>query len=184
MRLKVAIVFALTVSVALACHADSLLTYKLDYCTGANQKSLVIAGVDGATAGNDNEQPLGSPSSTAVVMAVHKTAETNGWNGDTGFYLSDARQTLAPGGSVTVENVYLWAGPDAPQGDLHVGLYPQPFVESGLTYKLTLVSVPSGVTYSGPTEWGINDKLITLPFYSTSDGTTGYKFKIEITAAQ
>jgi hypothetical protein len=50
-----------------------------------------------------------------------------------------------------------------------------------------LVSVPSGVTYSGPYEWDLplaatklTYQLASLPAYKTDDPLTSYRFEIEI----
>ena len=55
-------------------------------------------------------------------------------------------------------------------------------MSSGLSYRLMLMSIPDSIDYKGPTQWGPEDTGIRLPFYSTNDGTTGYRFNAVITA--
>ena len=38
------------------------------------------------------------------------------------------------------------------------------------------------MTYTGPTQWGIDHGTITLPYYANYDGLTGYHFRMEFTA--
>jgi len=144
---------------------------------------FLAIGLADQTSGFDNEQALQTPVPSGILVAVHKQNGTN-WTAPTGFYRNELRETADAGTTVVIDDIYLWATPDVRKTDLHLCQVTPPLLAEGLTYKLKLVSVPSGVTYSGPTEWDTSDKVITLPFYSTSDGTTGYKFKIEITAAQ
>ena len=80
-------------------------------------------------------------------------------------------------------DIYLWATPGTESQDLHLRLQDGPSLD-GVTLTLALVSIPSGVTYTGPTEWGSETTDIVLPFYSADDGKTGYKFRVTITAAQ
>lgn len=144
---------------------------------------FLATGLANQTSGFDNEQVIQTPLPSGILVGIYKQNGT-GWTAPTGFYRNELRETVATGNTAVIEDIYLWATPDVQQTDLHLCQITPPLLAEGLSYKLKLMSVPNGVTYNGPTEWGASDKVITLPFYSTNDGTTGYKFKIEITAAQ
>jgi len=144
---------------------------------------LDIADGRNASSGSDGETAWPAQSSSGVLVGIYKTNGTDGWNGTTGFYGEDIRETLQGGASITFNDIYLWATPGTESQDLHLRLQDGPSLD-GVSLTLSLVSVPSGVTYTGPTEWGSETTDIVLPFYSTDDGKTGYKFRITITAAQ
>lgn len=132
---------------------------------------------------DDEGRMSGSGSQTGLNFAIYNIDGTDGWNGTTGFYHDDIRLPMNPGQTRGIDRIYLWAGIFAPEQEMYVD-WPQGGAQwtSGLTYKLTLVSVPTGIQYSGPWEWGFNHERIALPFYSSSDGTTGYRFRMEFTA--
>jgi hypothetical protein len=115
-------------------------------------------------------------------IGIYKTMGVDGWDWDTGFYMEDYRPAINRGQTLTFNKIYVWADPTVPAGqDILLYRLLGPKVSSNVTYKLTLVSTPEGVTYSGPWEWGAYHDTIVLPFFSTDDGTKGYEFKAEFT---
>ena len=60
----------------------------------------------------------------------------------------------------------------------------EPFLDPGVSFSLSLVSIPQGVEYTGPTTWGPETSEITLPFYSTDNGESGYKFRLTVNVSQ
>jgi len=154
---------------------------KGDSAAGAK---LVAASNQQATDGFDSEDRWTGSVPDGILVGIHKTNGTDGWDGTTGFYVNDVRPAPTQGGTTTIDNIYVWASSGLPSQNMHLHLDSAPQIGADATCKLYLVSVPNGVTYNGPTEWTIPHGDIVLPFYSTNDGTTGYKFRIEITAAQ
>ena len=92
-----------------------------------------------------------------------------------------AEELLQPGQTLVINNIYLWAEPDAADPSIQFQQMAW-FAQGGVTYTLSLVSIPDGVNYPGPREWGPGTSQIALPFYGTNDGRTGYKFRAEFTA--
>lgn len=161
--------------------------YQVYYHTkgdSAGGVKVAAIGDSQATTGFDQEYLWTGSTPEGVLIGIHKTNGTDGWNSTTGFYADDARPAPTQGNSTTIGDICIWASSGLASQNLHLCLDPATSLATGLTCKLYLVSVPNGITYSGPTEWTIPHSDIVLPFYSTSDGTTGYKFRIEITAAQ
>ncbi len=144
---------------------------------------FLIQGYSWATNGDDGstlDMPISKAPNVPINVAAYKSNGQDGWNGANGFYTSDWRTTLAAGQTIT-EDIYVWATPDTSSENIVVsGSWSG---DAGITYTLRLISIPDGITYNGPTQWTTSVNII-LPFYSTSDGTTGYRFKVEITAAQ
>jgi hypothetical protein len=169
------------------CFADeSELRYKIIYqaeeggCVGTQ---VCVVGFEGAGPGFDGEElwPLSPPA--AVLVGIRKVKGADGWDGTTGWYTGDIRDNLSPGANTTVDGIYMWAVTGTEGQDMHLRLtmawlYPS---ENG-RLRLSLVSIPQGVDYTGPTTWGPETTEITLPLYSTDDGTTGYKFQMNVFA--
>lgn len=121
-----------------------------------------------------------NPSPTGVLLGFYNVDGINEWDSTTGWYSGTARELVSTGTSVVIDNLYLWATTGTPSQNLQLYLQGNSWIPSSLNYKLSLISAPDG--YTGQTEWGITDTIITLPFYSTDDGTTGYRFRAEFTA--
>ena len=135
-----------------------------------------------ATDGFDGELVVSVPHGPRwVYMLPYKTPGVDGWNGPEGFYSCDSRAPLQPGQTLVINNIYLWAEPDAADPSIQFQQMAW-FAQGGVTYTLSLVSIPDGVNYPGPREWGPGTSQIALPFYGTNDGRTGYKFRAEFTA--
>lgn len=187
MKLKFLLVL-MHILLASGCFAQgNPLAYKLHFHTNNGYTDGAIIAVGAASNGTsayDGEEAWPGSSSTGVLLAIHRTNGVDGWNHDTGFYSGDIRETLSPGNNITINGIYLWATPGTQNQELHVYPDARPYLDQGVSYSLKLVSVPEGITYTGPTEWGSETTDIGLPFYSTDDGKTGYKFRITITAAQ
>lgn len=180
------ILIVLLLALASACFGSDY-QYRLYYKSKGDNvggTKILAASKSQATNSFDNEHSWTGSIPQGVLVGIHKTNGVDGWGGATGFYVDDIRPVLTQGGSTIINDIYVWATPDVSSQNLYLCLYPAPLLGTGLAYKLYLVSVPNGVTYNGPMEWTIPHNDITLPFYSTTDGTTGYKFKVEITAAQ
>ncbi|MEI6915905.1 MAG: PEP-CTERM sorting domain-containing protein [Armatimonadota bacterium] len=116
----------------------------------------------------------------SVYALFWRQSGVNGWNGPTGYFVNDFRGPVAPGQTKIVDNLYLWAEPEVPQQPLVLQPLLLYFGPDILSYKLRLVSVPAGITYNGPYVWyGIHGDIM-LPYYSSADGSTGYRFQAEI----
>lgn len=143
-----------------------------------------------ATDGYDEERKLNEPYSSYPNMniALHKVAGIDGWNWDTGFYEQDFRESIFPGQSVAFD-FYVWADPSVDNREMTLAITRLSLADD-MNYRLSLLYTPSGTTYSGPNEWSVSgpcnefgDTIIAiLPFYTTDNGLTGYKFRAEITA--
>jgi len=139
-----------------------------------------------STDGYDNQYwdvPLDTQSHPKpFYVATYKTNGVDGWNAADGFYAVDSRSKLSAWQTV-IEDIYLWAAPSTPaEGILLWFAADAPF--QGGTFTLRLVSVPNGIAYTGPTVWGLSDQYYIgpFPYYSTTDGRTGYHFQAEFTA--
>ncbi|MDO8588081.1 MAG: PEP-CTERM sorting domain-containing protein [Armatimonadota bacterium] len=117
----------------------------------------------------------------AVSAGIRKVTGVEGWDGPTTFIMWDYRSALAEGERKT-EDIFVWANPGTQSQDILFYREGSQFLPTGVSYKLSLVSVPNGVTYTGPTQWGPDQGMITLPFYSTDDPLTGYRFLAEVSA--
>ena len=131
------------------------------------------------TDGYDDELAMGTKRD-AVNLAFYKQSGVHGWNRESGFYMTDRLPAIQPG-ATTTDDFYLWGQPGSAVQDFGMSKVLAGATE-GVTYKLWLLSVPHGVTYTGPTQWGIDHGTITLPYYANYDGLTGYHFRMEFTA--
>lgn len=122
-----------------------------------------------------------NPSPTGVLLGFYNVNGTNGWDSTTGWYDTTMRESVSAGHSVTIDNLYLWASSGTPSQNLQLQI-DYLMIDPNIVYKLTLLSVPTGVNYTGRTAWGTGDTTITLPFYSTNNGTTGYRFRADFAA--
>jgi|GEM_PF-2770552 len=119
----------------------------------------------------------------SINLGIYKETGQEGWNSDPGFLVREMRPTLHAGETAVIREIYLWAGAAVQPIDyLELNILQPAQMAQGLSYRLMLMSIPDSVTYKGPTEWGPEDTGIRLPFYSTNDGTTGYRFHAVITA--
>jgi len=143
---------------------------------------MLLSTKPGATDGFDSEALISSVPAKDIYFALHNIqGVTPGWNGDTGFYWTDYRLPLEAGETRSIDNLYLWAVPGTTGQNLVIGLCGG--MSEGLSYKLTLVSIPAGINYSGTRVWDQNNnQLIVLPMYTASDGLTGYHFQAQFTA--
>ena len=116
-----------------------------------------------------------------IHAGIRKVNGVHGWDGPTEFYIVDYRAPLLDGQRKT-EDIFIWADTGAYSQDILLYLHGPPYLSPGVSYQLSLVNVPNGVTYTGPKEWGPDHGTITLPFYSTDDPLTGYRFLAEVTA--
>jgi hypothetical protein len=115
--------------------------------------------------------------SVPIYVATYHTDGVAGWNAASGFYDHDARPPLMPGQSRT-EDIYLWAESGAPTDGMRIDYSTATTPNWSLT--LNLVSVPSGVTYTGLRTWGLSSTgtwIGLFPYYVTTDGRTGYHFQ-------
>lgn len=132
--------------------------------------------------GYDYELPNTTPfRPVEIALTFYKENGGDGWDGPTGFYVDDYQACLQPGQTAVVGDIYLWAGPAVTPTNLQLYIF-ESHLDPGLTYKLRLVQIPLGITYTGPREWGPNHGVISLPFFATDDFTKGYMFRAEITA--
>lgn len=118
----------------------------------------------------------------SINLGIYKETGQEGWNGDPGFLVREMRPALQAGETAVIREIYLWAGTAVQPTDLELNMLLPPELSPGLSYRLMLMSIPDSVTYKGPTDWGPETTSIVLPFYSTDDGTTGYRFHAVITA--
>jgi hypothetical protein len=132
--------------------------------------------------GFDGEELWPPAQHPGVLIGFFKENGVAGWNSTTGFYSTDIRETIAPGGGITVDGLYLWATPDTSVQNLRVSLGSASYLPEGVKCTLYLTSIPKDVDYSGPSHWTLGIDEVSLPYYSTSDGRTGYKFYAVISA--
>lgn len=164
---------------------DGALAYKIGY--EAENGSYFASGIcvwavqDGSK-GFDGEDAWPFMPSSGILLGIRRVESIDGWNHDTGWYTGDTRETLSVGQSIAIDGIYMWAVPGTPSHDMHLHLL-EPFLYPGVSFGLSLVSVPAGVEYEGPRTWGPEVSEIALPFYSTDDGESGYKFRLDVSAA-
>lgn len=118
---------------------------------------------------------------SAWRAGVYHVSGQDGWDGGTGFYMYDRRAPLQPRQTKTWM-LYIWAMPGTSPADFGCAWFQ--YVDPSVAARMELVQKPSGIT-GGPalgTVWTQAPGLMTLPFYSTSDGLTGYAFKFSLTA--
>lgn len=166
-------------------HCHARYDYQVIYLPHAGPTvgtKIILESNENATNGFDGEWKLVLPSpGNPLHIATYKSPAVDGWNGPEGFYSQDLRTPLAPGQTAVFNDVHLWAEPGTPSHDIQLEL--MSWVDrTAVTGRLFLLSIPNGVTYSGVREWGLDDQYVTLPFYSTDDGRTGYRFRAEFSA--
>ncbi len=179
MKLKAILVFLLLSTITGRCFATQY-TYFFEYRTTDPgwKMSFNTWGSDSYEVGRDYPMTGGS---YPVNVGLYKETGVQGWDGPSGFYILDARAPLAAG-DTAIQTIYLWASGQTASQNLNLYQSNSYSLSPGLTYKLSLVSLPVGIIYTGPREWGADHGTITLPFYAAEDGTTGYKFLATITA--
>ncbi len=101
------------------------------------------------------------------------------WEGPTGFYSGDLMGPIAPGGSKTWCDIYMWAQdytPSTPGQTSFGAISNWPVTPTGYTAEISLVHIPASANWTGPTDFWINlsqtdgqDVLITLPIATLSD---------------
>lgn len=182
LNMMLIVVLLLVSSSVCLCQEAGLVKYQVKGSYSARERYLYLTFDKPYSTGFDGEFKL-SPNAypNSILIGIYKTMGIDGWDWDTGFYTADHRPPLNPGQTLTFNKIYVWADPTVPAGQdillsRNIGLK-----NPNVTYKLTLVSTPAGVSYSGPWEWGADHDTIVLPFFSTDDGTKGYEFKAEFT---
>lgn len=138
--------------------------------------------VTGATGASDDSSggdiQLGQYSyDKPLYVAFYKSYGVEGWNAANGFYVCDSRAALLAG-QVKTEDIYVWAAPGTSAESILLNAGGGGYDNSYVVYALKLVSTPSGITYTGPTQW-TTAANITLPFYSTANGLAGYHFQAQ-----
>jgi hypothetical protein len=180
-KFALALALVLTASAAVA---QSPYSYYLHYHSNTLQKAILQSNPESVLGYDKWDAGLGNPpwfGPDSITVAVHKENGKYGWDADSEYLVKESRSPLASNQTEVFEDIYLWAQPAAAPGNLGLSIY-QYNLAPGVTYTLRLVAIPQGVTYTGPTEWtGMHDP-ITLPFYSTDNPLTGYRFRAEFTA--
>lgn len=100
----------------------------------------------------------------------------------TGWYVYDFHDPLALGQSIAIDDIYVWAVPGTAADNIYLRPHLDPFPNPGWSYSLSLISIPQGIGYTGPTTWGPEMSEIILPFYSTDNGENGYRFQLNVSA--
>ena len=170
-----AVLFSLLGALPASAEYGSNIMYR---CTDPGWKLFLVTSPP-YTDGYDNEMAMGDER-LAVNLAFYKQNGVHGWNRESGFYITDKLPGIQPG-ATTTDDFYLWGQPGSAAQDFSMSKVLANTTE-GVTYKLWLLSVPAGVDYTGPTQWGIDHGTITLPYYANYDGLTGYHFRMEFTA--
>jgi len=111
-------------------------------------------------------------------------AQIDGWDGTDGFYRNDYRAPLLPGESKSWV-VYFWAANGSTPSNASLGFNWSLNSGPDVVGKVEYIQAPQGIV-GGPevgTVWTTaGDHWVQLPYYSTSDGLTGYAFKLTLTA--
>ncbi len=193
MNYRISIIAVVLLTIGSACFGgvyDNYSSYKLHYtATGdipypGDWYLSIVCSVIASKGKDDSEHPFPATLPSGALVGVYKVQGVDGWDSATGFYDSDAQQPMLKGTTRTIDGIYLWATPGSFSSKLYVRLGSSPWLGGYpfMSYKLSLLTIPTGINYTGPREWGINDTVIALPYYTTNDGTTGYKFQMEFTA--
>ncbi|MEI6915860.1 MAG: hypothetical protein WCL39_12060, partial [Armatimonadota bacterium] len=169
--------------VFLACMQPCSGSYGVTYTTNEGPKTILYGDIVGPTNGYDNEPIQDTSRQDWIYFSFWHEAGADGWDGPTAFYEFDFRGLLSSGQTLNIDSLYMWAGTGVPAQSMVLHLISPPqFTPNIASYKLRLVSIPAGITYNGPYVWYGNHGDITLPYYSSADGTTGYRFQAEISA--
>jgi len=182
-RLYVIVAAPLLLLVAPCCSAQydySVTGWAAFSPQGVIGSKVSTRGRQGFLNGFDGELPL--TGQYPCYVSIYKTASVDGWNGVSGFYWADYRPPLSLTRRSVVEDVYAWVDMAAWQYGFTVVIGPSA-LEPGVRYRLTLLSVPHGVAYTGPTEW-YDNAAISLPYYATDNGLTGYHFRVELSVPE
>lgn len=134
----------------------------------------------GSLDGFDGTDRLASPSDGWNCGTYH-IKNQDGWLGDMGFYASDLRAALTPSESKTW-TFYVWAVPGTTPSDRWFTGSLWTSDPANLNAVLEYIQKPAGID-GGPavgTTWNAGLDIL-LPFYSTSDGQTGYGFRLTLT---
>jgi len=129
---------------------------------------------------HDVYDSLAYVSNSGWTGGSYHVAGMDGWDGSTGFYYEDVGAYMQPGETKTWL-LYIWAVPTAAPSDLTLrwgsGMYSDPSVSA----QLECVQKPAGVV-GGPSVGTIwtSPPTMTLPFYTTSNGLTGYEYKFTL----
>ncbi len=101
------------------------------------------------------------------------------WQGQTGFYVADFRGPIAPGGSKTWSDIYLWDQnyPLTTPGQFNFGIVSDwDATPSGYTAEIVLDQIPASADWTGPTDFRVDLSqtagryaFITLPIATLSD---------------
>jgi hypothetical protein len=149
--------------------------------------------MDGASSGYDmldDTTSLWGDQTSTVFAAFRRDRGVSDWDGDSGWYSSQALPPPSTGSSITVTGLYVWAGQSYAYDTFNIG-YMDPGFPNPQEWKRTLrlVKVPDGIAYSGPREWDVPLSVTkvgaamlpdaSLPAYRTDDPLTGYQFEIE-----
>ncbi len=118
------------------------------------------------------------------LAGSYRISGQDGWTGVTGFYSRDVRAPLLPGETKTWM-VYVWAVPGSSAQDFGSEWgWAVSSRDQSVEAKLEYIQKPSGVI-GGPslgTIWTTPPTTLILPYYSTSNGLTGYGFRYTLTA--
>lgn len=183
MRLRLLTIFGLLLAMGQGCFASNY-NYKIWLWTQSSPATGSFAAITAdpeASKGHqwgENIWP-DNPSPTGVLLGFYNVEGTNGWDTTTGWYDATLRESVSASHSVVVDNLYLWASPGTPSQNLQLQIN-YLVMDPNIAYKLTLISAPA--SYTGQKVWGTGDTTITLPFYSTSDGRNGYRFRADFLA--
>ncbi|MBI2843603.1 MAG: PEP-CTERM sorting domain-containing protein [Armatimonadetes bacterium] len=183
-RLRVGVTFIATLLLAAICPAQAVIYPGLGgWSTGAwstGQFGISMGTGGRALDGFDHYDTLATVSSSGWTGgSYHDVAD--GWDGPTGFYNVDARAYMLPG-ETKIWLLYIWAVPGSAPSDLSLAwespVYSDPLVLAQLEY----IQKPQGIT-RGPELWTVwtTPPSFVLPFYSASNGLTGYGFKFTLT---
>lgn len=129
--------------------------------------------------------PLSTITTYSYYVASYRTDGVEGWDFSNGFYGHECRPVFTGPGQTKVVDMYLWAAPGSPVDSLRLDFYGA-FPTHG-NCVVRLVSLPDGVSYNGQTVWNLQycvPARATVPYYATTDGTTGYHFQATITAPE
>jgi len=181
MNARLVVALALTMIVA-SCMAFGD-TYGYEFAYGWNDGHMSFESDAGASRGYDSHDIKTLASNASLTYLVfRKQRGVDGWDADDCFLARDARPVLDAGQTEVFNGLYLWAGTNATPEDFELYIVVGGLYSPQMTYTLRLVQIPTGITYTGPTEWGPNHGTISLPFFATDDFSKGYKFQVEITA--
>lgn len=168
--------------------AGSVLAYtdELEVDTGAHSVYSGIGFAARTAPGATDENPGG----TGVVISPQEVGIFTVQHRASGFFASEVKAPIPPGGNKTWSNIYLWAqnydvGPAA-RVPFEVWIFNEfPPFPTGYTAHLVLDYLPAETQWTGPMDWWLDLNVyneVTMPIATVTNPLDGVRMHITVYA--